>query len=114
MPRSINPTGRSGPENIGSDIGLHRKPVFSLEKPVGSGPDFVQIFAAGLRSGLRRKRSDRFLSNTIIGFYRNRPTLALGKNRIIPDSTPDLAGFRRNLALGFRTELYRKEVGPIF
>ncbi len=29
--------------------------MFSLEKPVGSDLDFVGIFAAGFRTGLRRK-----------------------------------------------------------
>ncbi len=30
-------------ETMQYDIGLHRKPVFSLEKPVGSDLDFVGI-----------------------------------------------------------------------
>ena len=73
-------------EKIGSDIGLHRKPVSSLEKPVGSDVHFIGIFATGFRTGLRRKRSDRFLSNPITGYYRNRPDLPLGKHRIMSET----------------------------
>jgi hypothetical protein len=70
-------------EKMQSDIGLLRKPVFSLEKPVGSDLDFVGIFAAEFRTGLRRKRSDRFPSNPTVGYCRKRPNLMLGKSRII-------------------------------
>ncbi len=80
---------------IQSDIELHRKPVFFLEKTVGSDLDFVGIFAAGFR----RKRSDRFSWNPAIGYCRNRPNLMLGKSRIMPDSTTNLARFCRNLEI---------------
>ena len=60
------------PETIGSDIGLHRNPPFSIQKPIGPDPNFIGFLTNGFRTGLRRKRSDRFLSNPIIGYCRNR------------------------------------------
>ncbi len=69
-----------------SDIGLLRKSVFFLEKPVGFDLDFAGIFAAGFRAGLRPNRSDRFPSNLTIGYCRNCANLMLGKSRIMPAS----------------------------
>ena len=96
-PRWFNPASGSYHFPMQSDVGLHRKTVFSLEKSVGFGLDFVGIFAAGFRTGLCRKRSDRFSSNPTIRYCRNRPNLMLGNSRIMPDSTTDLVGFCRNL-----------------
>jgi hypothetical protein len=84
-------------EKMQSDIGFLRKPVFSLEKPVGSDLDFAGIFAAGFRTELRRRKFDRSPSNPTIGYCRNRSNLMLEKSRIMPDSTMNLAGFCRNL-----------------
>jgi hypothetical protein len=60
--------------------------------------DFGRIFETEFRTGLRRKRSDRLLSNPVIKYYRNCLDPSSGKSQMIRNFTIDLAEFRRNLA----------------
>jgi hypothetical protein len=59
--QSIQPIDPTGTHRMAPETGVFPQKTSRIR------PDFVPIFAVGLRSRLRRKRSDWFLSNTIIG-----------------------------------------------
>jgi hypothetical protein len=58
-------------ETIGYDVGSYRNSQESQINPIRTDRIFTRILTNGFRPGLRRKRSDRFLSDPLIAHCKN-------------------------------------------
>ena len=83
------------------------------EKPTGTHQFYAGIFAAGFRTGLRRKRSDRCRSYPTIGSSRNSSGPIHGKRRIMPGSAEDNTRSHRNPAARSAIKLHPEKFRPV-